>query len=172
MNLPYFNEIVLTIIFCENCDYKYSDVIITEQKEPLEYKIVISEVDDLKIRIIRSSSATVELPELGIKIELGAASEAYISNVEGLLNRVVSVIEQAIRFADDEDKKVSGNELLETIEQLRNGEGQVTILIKDPFGNSGIISDKAEKRELSPDELKFLETGINIIDVTDKEMVD
>ncbi len=172
MNLPYFEEVLLTVVYCKHCRFKYSDVIITEQNEPLEFKILISGIDDLKIRIIRSSSATVELPELGIKIEPGAASEAYVSNVEGLLNRVVEVVEQAIRFASEDEKKNRGKEILTRIENLKHGDGVVTIIIKDPLGNSGIVSDKAEKRELTPDELKYLETGINIIDVTNKEIIE
>ena len=69
LHIPYFEEIVLTTLLCENCGYKYSDVLITSQDKPMEHKFIISNLDDLNVRVIRSSSGLIEIPELGVKIE-------------------------------------------------------------------------------------------------------
>lgn len=131
----------------------------------MEYKYKITIIDDMKIRVIRSSTATIELPELGIKIEPAAASEAFVSNIEGVLVRAAHIIEQAIRFTGENKKKDRGKQILKLIEQLRNGKGSATLIIKDPMGNSAIVSNKTEKRELGPTEVKSLETGITMIDL-------
>jgi zinc finger protein len=165
--IPYLKEVVITTIMCGNCDYKYSDVMITSQDKPMEYKIKVNCLDDLTIRVIRSSTATIELLELGIKIEPASAADAFISNIEGVLVRTYDAIENVKRFSDEPEKIKKSEELLEKINGLRNGEGEVTLIIQDPMGNSGILSDMVEKRELSGDEVSGLETGLTIIDIND-----
>ena len=134
----------------------------------MEHKFCISTKSDLTVRVIRSTSATIYIPELRITIEPASASEAIISNIEGILVRVRSAVEQAGSFAEDSNKKEKAKQLLKKIDQLSSGEGSATIIIKDPMGNSGIISEKTKTRELTADEVKSLETGMTVIDL-DKE---
>jgi zinc finger protein len=123
-------------------------------------------MDDLNVRVIRSSSATIEIPELGIMIEPATGAESFISNIEGLLNRVAENVNQAIKLTPEPKKKQKGRELLNRIEDVKRGKTELTIIISDPMGNSGIESDKTEERELTPEEIRNLETGITIIDVS------
>ncbi len=131
----------------------------------MEYKYQITNEDDLNVRVIRSSTATIEIPELDIKLEPASASEAFISNIEGVLVRMSGAVEFAKKFTQNEEKKARAQKLLNRIDQLRKGHGKATIIIKDPLGNSGIVSDKTEKRELTSEELEMLETGITFIDL-------
>jgi zinc finger protein len=165
LNLPYFNEVISTTITCDSCNYKYSDILITDQKKPMEHKFKIRKVEHMTVRVIRSSTSTVEIPELGIKIEPASAADAYISNIEGVLVRIITALEQIIKFTDDPDKKQAGNDLLDKLHKLRNGNFEVTLIIKDPMGNSSIVGEEVEIRELTPDELKTLETGLTVIDL-------
>lgn len=167
LNLPYFDEVLNTTISCDNCDYKYNDILVTSQNQPMEHKFKITKKDDLNVRVVRSSSATVELPELGVKIEPASASEAFITNIEGVLVRVCSAIEYAKNFAEGNDEKKHAQKLLKRIKELQAGVGTVTIIIKNPMGNSGILSDKTEIRELTTEEISILETGMTIIDITE-----
>jgi zinc finger protein len=165
LNLPYFDEVLSTTIFCEKCNYKYSDILITGQKEPMELKLEIEKPEDLKTRIIRSSTATIELPELGIKIEPGIASDAFVSNIEGVLLRSNAVIQQALKFTDDIDKKNKAEELLNQIKNIQTGLEPLTIIIKDPMGNSAIVNEKTLSRKLTQTEIDKLETGMMVFDV-------
>jgi zinc finger protein len=165
LNLPYFNEVISTTITCDKCSYKYSDILITDQKKPMEHKFKISKIADLTVRVIRSSTSTIELPELGIKIEPASAADAYISNIEGVLVRIISALEQIIKFTEDAAKRKSGEDILDKLQKLRNGDYEVTLIIRDPMGNSSIVSDKVEVRELAPEELEKLKTGMTIIDL-------
>ena len=154
-----------TTLFCEACGYRYSDILILDQKKPMEHKFEINSIDSMNVRVIRSATATVELPEFGIKIEPAAATEGYLSNIEGVLVRMINAINTAINFIDDAQKNEQGVNLISKLEKLRKGEGKATLIIKDPMGNSSIISKKTIIRELTPEELENLETGINIIEL-------
>ena len=138
----------------------------------MEHKYKITSEEDMNVRVIRSSTATIELPELGIKIEPGTASEAFISNIEGILVRALKIIEQIDKSSKDESKNEYADDLVKRIENLRNGIGFATIIIKDPRGNSAIISEKTKKRNLSPEETKALETGMTIFEISADEVVE
>jgi len=165
LSIPYFEEVLLMTLLCENCNYRYSDVLITSQNKPMEEKFIISNIDDLNVRVIRSSSGLIEIPELGVKIEPITAAESFISNIEGILVRIQSVVEQAEKSADNVKKRKRAQRLLTKIDKLRNGKGKATVIIKDPLGNSAIVSKKTQKRELTKKEAQLLETGIVIFDI-------
>ena len=81
-------------------------------------------VADLDARVIRSSSGTLRIPELGVDIEPGFASESYISNVEGVLDRVEGVVEFATRSAREagsQEATEKGEEILENIALPKEG---------------------------------------------------
>ena len=172
LNIPYFDDVINSTIYCKNCNYKHSDLLITSQKEPLEYSFEISSIDDMCVRVIRSSTATIELPDLGIKIEPGAASDAFVSNIEGILVRVSDVIQQALNFTDNMKKKAKAEKLLKIIKDLRAGKITATVIIKDPMGNSAIVSKKSKTRKLSLKETKELKTGMIIFELNDKQIVE
>jgi zinc finger protein len=103
-----------------------------------------------------------------VTIEPGSASEAFISNVEGVLCRVQEVIRMATKWSSDDPTKFElGNQLLERIDAVRRGEGTMTLVIDDPFGNSAIISPRAQHRALSESEAHQLKTGIITVDVSE-----
>ena len=178
LDIPYFGKATQTTILCERCGYKHNDILLNELKEPTRYSILIDGVDDLSIKVVRSASATVSVPELGLLVEPGVASEGYISNVEGVLMRFRDAVEQAIRFAlngedlesameENEEKAAQekGKEILERIDEVIAGGRSVNMILEDPFGNSAIISEKARKEEMSEEEIRGLKTGFNIFEV-------
>jgi len=120
---------------------------------------------DLDIRVIRSISGTIRIPELGINIEPGPASESYVSNVEGVLCRIEDVVGMVTRWEDEPSGSVNrAHEILELLRQVRLGELGITIIIEDPLGNSAIISDKAISEVMIPEEAKGLKTGDIILE--------
>lgn len=157
LNVPYFGEIVQTTIFCKKCGYHHSDTMISSINEPTRYEYPICSRKDMDVRVVRSSSGTVSIPEIGAKVEPGPVSECFVSNIEGILERIKNVTE------DMETKnKKKKKEILEKIEKIRNGKEKATLIIDDPLGNSAIIGKKAKKRKLTDDEIKKLKTGMII----------
>jgi zinc finger protein len=99
--------------------------------------------------VVRGSSGTIEIPEFGVRIDPGPACEAFVSNVEGILLRVIQVVEQILPGLQGTEQE-NAVALLEKIGEIREGMLPVTLIIEDPCGNSAIVSDKAEKIPLPP----------------------
>ena len=83
----------------------------------------------------------MRFPEFGIDVEPGPAAESFVTNVEGVLLRLVPVVESAIRFADLESEKERGEDILQMIDKAREGHLAFTIIFEDPAGISGILPD-------------------------------
>ncbi len=157
-NIPYFGEIMESTILCSECGYKHSDTICLEQKEPVRFSMLIKK-GNLNARVVKSQTATVSIPELGLKVEPGSKCQGYVSNIEGILNRFEDAVNTAIRFVEDDESKNNGRILLDEIEKVKNGAREVEIIIEDPFGHSTIIHEDASSRRLTDDEIKGLKTG-------------
>ena len=164
-DIPHFGKVLILTTKCGNCGFKHNDVFNVEIKEPTSYKMRVEEEKDLNVRVIRSSSCTVIIPELGIKIEPGSYSQGFISNVEGILERMEGVLKSQLEVQTGR-KLERVKKLLQRIEKMRNGKEKFTLILKDPFGNSGIASEKARKRKLSKRELKNLKTGIVVLELS------
>ncbi|HML05317.1 MAG TPA: ZPR1 zinc finger domain-containing protein [Methanobacterium sp.] len=156
--IPYFGEIMESTIICSQCGYKHSDTICLEQKEPVRYSITIKK-DNLNARVVKSQTATVSIPELGLQVEPGTKCQGYVSNIEGILNRFEDAVKTALNFVEEDESKSNALKILEEIKKVKNGEREVEIIIEDPFGHSIIIHEDANKRELTLEEIKNLETG-------------
>jgi len=144
--IPYFGTCYLFSMDCENpeCDYKMSDVEIEGVGKPVKkFTLEVESEEDLKIRVIKSGSATVKIPRLA-EITPGAISDGYVSNVEGILQRIKEVIETK---RDDDDKAIrkKAKNQLKKIQNVLWGREKITLIITDPNGNSAIVSDKVKK---------------------------
>jgi zinc finger protein len=168
-DIPYFGEAMLIAGVC-SCGFRHSDTILLSQKEPARYTMEVTEPDDLDARVVRSCSGTIRIPELGVDVEPGSASESYISNVEGVLARVSGIVAFATRSAREAgniEATRRGEEILESIDLARRGQFKLTFIIEDPLGNSAIASDKAVKTALSDEEIACLKTGMILLDAAD-----
>ena len=161
--LAYFGEVVESTIQCEKCGFRHNDILATEQKDPAKHSLIISK-KNLDSRVVRSQSATVSLPEIGIKVEPGPKSEGYISNVEGVLIRFRDATERALNMFTDEASQKNGKIVLENINKVLNGEMETLLLIEDPFGQSKIMDVRAKTEPLTDEELKHLKTGFTVIE--------
>ena len=145
--VPYFGKVLLFSMTCNNCKYHMADVEATEQKEAAKYEFEISSEEDMKVRVVKSAQATVKLPHLA-SITPGPASQGYVTNIEGILNRVKYQIEAAKEMEEDEDNKKKAKNLLKKITRITLGQEKQKLIIEDPSGNSAIISDKVVKTPL------------------------
>jgi zinc finger protein len=165
--IPHFGEAMIIAGVC-CCGYRHSDTILLSQKEPMRHTLTVTSPEDLDARVIRSSSGTIRVPELGIDVEPGAASEAYVSNVEGVLNRIRDMVEFATRSAQeagDLEKTERGGQILENMKMVLKGQFNLTVIIEDPLGNSAIVSEKAVRCALTEEEIAVLNTGMILLDI-------
>ena len=145
--VPYFGKIVLFSMTCSNCKYHKSDIEAIEVKEPCKHTFEISSEKDMKVRVVKSSYATIKIPHI-TTITPGSASQGFVTNIEGILNRVKYQIESAKENAEDNADRKKAKNLLKKLTKIMWGQEKQKIILEDPTGNSAIISDKTEKSKL------------------------
>lgn len=169
-NIPYFGEIMYITAKCQ-CGFRFADTMILSSKEPMRYELSVESPEDLDARVIRSTSGTIRIPEMGIVVEPGTVSDSYITNIEGVLQRVQKVLMTASRWVqEDEEKFARSQELLCMLDEVIEGKRTITVIIEDPLGNSAIISKKAVATKLSKEEAEKLNTGMIVFDVDKSEL--
>jgi len=112
-------------------------MLLSEEKRK-RCEMVISSAEDVNAIVVRSSSGSIRIPELGVSVE-PKSGEAFISTVEGVLNRVVNVVKMLSR---DGTSKKRADDVLKQISEIKLGKASMTLIIDDPTGNSAIIPDK------------------------------
>lgn len=147
--VPYFGKIYLFSMNCINAECKYhkADIECLEKNEPAKYTFDITSEEDMKVRVVKSSTATVKIPHI-TTITPGPASNGYITNIEGIFNRVKKQIEVARDTAEDKADRKKAKNLLKKILNIMWGRQSQKIIIEDPSGNSAIVSEKAVKSKL------------------------
>ncbi|NIA04323.1 MAG: ZPR1 zinc finger domain-containing protein, partial [Nitrospiraceae bacterium] len=146
IDIPHFGRTSLFSMYCTNCSYHKADIESLEKHPPTEYDFEISTPEDLNVRVVKSSTAEVIFGRVG-KIESGVGSNGYITNIEGLINRMESILEDMLNNDEYEDKKKIKAHL-KKLRRVKSGFESMTIKIKDENGNSAILSDKAVKKPL------------------------
>lgn len=171
--IPYFGEHTQVTLSCAECGWRQTDFIPAQEREPCAWSLEVNEPSMLAVRVVRGSSGTVRIPELGLEASPGNHSTGYVSNIEGVLQRFIDIIEMLLRQAardistDDPDRDSAERnqpqlqELLDTLCAVRAGESTqpLTVELLDPHGHSAILDDAAHSRPLTEDERVDLEVG-------------
>lgn len=147
-NIPHFGKCFLMTMHCDSCHYHTSDVESEENKGPIKITFEVEKEEDMKVRVIKSSEATVKIPQMRMSMEPGTASTGFLSNIEGLLNRFKKIIESERDNAEDLSIRKKAKNLLKKLWKVELGEEKLKIIIEDPSGNSAIVSDRAETEKL------------------------
>ncbi len=140
-SVPFFNELAIFHLECPECGFRHSDVFSAEQRKPSRFTMHVTDVSHLNVRVVRSGSCTYRFLEWGIDVEPGPTAESFITNIEGILDRVRKVVETARNFADLEVEKARATEILEEMKAALRGEFPFTLVMEDPAGVSGILPD-------------------------------
>ena len=148
LDIPHFGKVFVFSMECTACGYRKADIEPAEAKEPCKYTLEVTSDQDMNIKVIKSSEATVKIPHI-ITIEPGPASEGYITNIEGLLERVKSAIQQSIDLEDeDETAAKKAKNLIKKLNKVISGRESLKIILEDPSGHSAILSEKAQKGKM------------------------
>lgn len=159
--VEHFGSVLITVSSCQKCGYKHTDVTTLTAREPTALSAKITNVNDLNIRVIKSGTATVSVPEFGATITPGPYSEGFITNVEGMLDRIKDALTFMLASATGR-KLARGQRMLKQLEMIREEPKEFTLVIKDPLGNSALVSPdpaKVQKRRLTDQELLKIKYG-------------
>jgi len=150
-NIPYFSDILIISATCPSCGYRYVDTQMLKNAEPVRYELAVTARDDLDVRVVRSMTGILEIPEIGVRIDPGPACQGFVTNVEGVLDRIGQAVKAAVRDGDETEKE-NARRLLAKLDAIKAGEMPVTVILQDPLGNSVLVSGKAQKTAFVPDE--------------------
>ena len=162
--LPYLGDTLHTTVLCESCDFKHATSMVLEQRPPARHTLHFRAPADLEVRVVRSHSGTFRVPELGFTAEPAEASEAFVSNLEGILERIRDVLLRATLMFDDE-RRDRAFELLLKLQRVKDGEEPATLVVEDPYGMSAILDDRTQVVPLSDEEAALLRTGVVLLDL-------
>ncbi len=162
--VPHFGRTIFTTVDCRACGFKLNDVIPGEFKAPGAFSVEVRKPKDLETKIIRSGSGTVRITKLGVLIEPGMAAEGFISNLEGLLDRVEGTVKSFL-FSGDEPDRRKAEKKLKQLRLAREGKLAFQVSVLDPYGNSAIIGPGVKQRKLSAAEVKKLKTGMTVLEL-------
>lgn len=146
--IPFFGIAYIFSMDCSGCGYHKADIEAETAKDPCKYSIDISSEEDMKIRVVKSSFANVKLPHIG-DILSGPSSNGYVTNIEGILNRMIKQLE-IIRDNEEEEEesRKKAKNMIKKLHRVIWGQEKQKLIIEDFTGNSAIISDKAIKEKM------------------------
>ncbi len=144
--IPVVGRVILSGGECKECGYGYRDVRMAESRGSQILRFRVQRPEDLNTLVVRASSASIYIPELKVSITPGAASQGFITTIEGVLHRVVEVM-KFLRNDPDVDLD-AWSERMRMIEKALNGELKFTFVLEDPEGVSRIVSDEEEREEM------------------------
>ena len=145
--IPFFGKVFIFSMKCDSCNYSLADVEAAEQKESCKYTFETCSEKDMNVRVVKSSTATIKIPQLRMSMTPGPASEGFISNIEGVIDKFAKIVEDE-KDSEDKDVKKHAKNLLKKIRKVKFGDIHLKIIIEDPSGNSAIISEKAKVEKL------------------------
>ena len=158
LTIPYFGDALQTTVLCKACSFRHADLLLTQERTPARYELHV-EGNDLGARVIRSASGTIRVPELKVSVEPGPGAEAFVSNAEGVLQRVRNVVTFAVRSSDSPASRKKAERTLATLDNMIAGRKSFTLVLEDPTGNSAIVHERATKELLSDRETQRLKRG-------------
>ena len=161
--IPYFGEHTQITMVCEGCGWKVTDFIPADGKKPGAWSLVVNSERHMSTRVVRSSSCTIRISELGLEVSPGGSSTGYVSNIEGVLNRFEDAVGTIRRQAerDDEGTEIltQCDDMIDSIDAVRKGDESVTLELLDPVGHSQILHEDAVSREIGREEAESLDPG-------------
>eukprot|EP00792_Barthelona_sp_PAP020_P005887 TRINITY_DN2838_c1_g2_i2.p1 TRINITY_DN2838_c1_g2~~TRINITY_DN2838_c1_g2_i2.p1 ORF type:complete len:494 (-),score=137.61 TRINITY_DN2838_c1_g2_i2:789-2270(-) len=144
-DIPYFKEVIIMCASCTQCGYRSADIkcggAIPEKGTKL--KLEVLNMKDLSRDFLKSDTASLEIPQLGLFFSEGFAG-AIFTTVEGVLDKMITKLEvESERFKGDSS---TGNELaayqtvIDGLKEFKTGNKPFTLLVDDPLSNSYIMS--------------------------------
>ncbi len=135
--LPHFGRAVIMTSKCSSCGYTHTDVLELEDRGRKAEKLRVDSPEKLNYVVVRSSSASLRIPELDLELHPGPFSNGFITTVEGILDRFEDAAKK-FQPETDEEKKLKEQALRE-IRDAKEGKIAFTLELEDPRGVSGIL---------------------------------
>ena len=132
--LPHVGKALIISKKCTRCGYKKNDIIPLNIKKHQRIYIRIEKTQDLYTKILRSPTATIYIPELGLELRPGIDAEMFITNIEGILHLFIDALKRIEILAQTDTSQAQ-----EKIAQALDSGTSYTVIIDDPQGTSTVL---------------------------------
>ncbi len=145
-DMPQIGPVIMTVGKCSSCGYKFVDIRTLEKRGEQEIRLKVENPDDLNALVVRSSTATIEIPEIEAELSPGPVSQGFLTTVEGVLRRFKDILEFLCKDAKDGKERLECEERLKRLNEMLEGKREFTLIIRDPEGYSKIAHEKAQEK--------------------------
>lgn len=154
VNIPYFKQVVLMSTVCEHCGYRSNEVKTGGEVPEKGEKIVlkVSTAEDLARDILKSESASLQCPELQLRVEPGTMGGRF-TTVEGIMTQIRKDLRAQAFGLEDGDAEVTENhdsvtadskklwdDFFESLTSAIEGRKDFTLILEDPLAGSYVQS--------------------------------
>mmetsp|Transcript_5908 Transcript_5908/g.8370 ORF Transcript_5908/g.8370 Transcript_5908/m.8370 type:complete len:524 (+) Transcript_5908:112-1683(+) len=157
--VPHFKQCIIMSFVCEMCGFRNSEIKAggAIPDKGICAQLLLVDINDLSRDILKSDTASFEIPDLDLTLTRGSLGGVYTS-VEGLLSKIKSNLSAADPFSAgdsaDHTKRTTMNALLNSLDRFIQGESfPMTIILTDPLANSFIGPRRSALPALSPIEI-------------------
>ncbi|KEG12778.1 zinc-finger protein ZPR1 [Trypanosoma grayi] len=143
VNIPYFKETVIMAFRCDYCGYKSNEVKSGGKvsEKGLKITLCVESEDDLKRDVLKSDTATLQIPEVELELAPGTLG-GFFSTVEGTIVMVrdqLRSLPQA-EFAKGDSAATDANsktlvEFAKELDELLEMKKPFTFILDDPLAN-------------------------------------
>ncbi|KAK4057536.1 nucleolar zinc-finger protein [Microbotryomycetes sp. JL221] len=142
VTIPHFKDIILMSTNCHDCGYRDTEVKSGGATAPKGRKITlkVEDSDDLSRDILKSDTAGMEIPEIGLELNPGTLGGRF-TTLEGLLNQVYEELDEKVFAHGDAALPGATDDMaqfLQKLKQVMTVAIPFTVIVDDPMSNSYI----------------------------------
>ena len=116
---------------------------------PKRYVLLVTK-DELNSRVVKSKEGVIRIPQLDISVDSFPNSQSFVSNVEGVLRRILQqlkILERDVSLSEVQKQKLRS--ALEKLGDVIRGRGALELVLDCRSGNCAIISENVKVEEIS-----------------------
>ncbi|QOJ79637.1 ZPR1 zinc finger domain-containing protein [Infirmifilum lucidum] len=136
--IPVIGKTLIVSKKCSKCGYKRNDVVPLAGKEHLRVYFKVEEPEDFDVKVVRSPTARVVIPELGLELDPGIDAEMFVTNIEGILQLFLDALHRLRVLEPEADISAIENTIRQILEKRRGG---FTVVLDDENGLSTFYSE-------------------------------
>lgn len=132
--IPYIGPVLITVMNCPHCGFRRREVSVTEVGEAVKIKVRVTGEEELRYLVVKSSTASVYIPDVGLEYTPGPYAQGVITTVEGILHEFMSALEVICREGGERCKEVR-----RWLDNAIEGRASFTLVLCDPEGKSNVF---------------------------------
>ncbi len=136
------DELLFFVTLCDECNFKKTEIMPLAPSTHVKsnhYVIKIKDPKDLETKIYRASTGSIEIPELGMRLEPGIQAEFYITNMERIILKFKESCQFLLRGDPEPEAKAILEKRIQDLDDCLLVKREFTVVLDDPEGFSYIL---------------------------------